>query len=115
MRLLGKSPLEWRNAPAAIFILALFILVAFFTIIFQNETTFRANRDRQALVAAQVLAGSVTAPVDFGDSAASQQAVDAFRFNPQVRYVGVFDRTGHVLGAYDRSAKRASIRVLPCR
>ena len=111
MRLLGKSPLEWRNAPAAIFILALFILVAFFTIIFQNETTFRANRDRQALVAAQVLAGSVTAPVDFGDSAASQQAVDAFRFNPQVRYVGVFDRTGHVLGAYDRSAKRAQLNL----
>jgi len=35
--------------------------------------------------------------------------VDAFRGNPQVRYVGVFDRAGHVLGAYDPSRGRARL------
>ena len=99
----------WRTAPATIFIVAVLILAAGFGIIFQNEVTFRANRDRQAMVAAQVLAGSVTAAVDFGDPVASQQSVDAFRVNPQVRYVGVFDRTGHVLGAYDPSRGRARL------
>ena len=100
---------EWGSAPAAIFIVAVAILVAGFAIILQNEVTFRANRDRQAQVAAQVLAGSVTAAVDFNDPAASQQSVDAFRVNPQIRYVGVFDRAGRVLGAYDRAARSAHV------
>jgi signal transduction histidine kinase/CheY-like chemotaxis protein len=95
--------------PAAIFVVAVIILVAGFAIIFQNEATFRAARDRQAQVATQVLARSVAAPVDFGDAVASQQAVDAFRVNPQVRYVAVFDRQGKVLGAYDPSATRAQL------
>jgi signal transduction histidine kinase/CheY-like chemotaxis protein len=99
----------WRTAPATIFVVAVLILVAGFGIILQNEVTFRASRDRQAMVAAQVLAGSVTAAVDFGDPVASQQSVDAFRVNPQVRYVGVFDRAGHVLGAYDPSRGRARL------
>jgi signal transduction histidine kinase/CheY-like chemotaxis protein len=96
----------WRTAPATIFVVALVILIAGFVIIFQNEVTFRASRDRQAQVAAQVLAGSVTAAVDFGDPVASQQAVNAFKVNPQVRYVAVFDRTGHVLAAYDRVGRK---------
>ncbi len=106
MRLLRKSLPHWGTAPAAIFIIAVIILVAGFATIFQNEVTFRAARDRQAMVAAQVLAGSVTAAVDFGDPVASQHSVDAFRVNPQVRYVGVFDRTGHVLAVYDPSHRR---------
>ena len=109
MRLLKTPLLDWRAAPATIFIIALLILAAGFAIIFQNEVAFRASRDRQAMVAAQVLAGSVPAAVDFADPVASQQAVDAFRVNPQVRYVGVFDRSGHVLGAYDPSARRAQL------
>jgi len=106
MRLLRKWIPHWGTAPAAIFFVAVIILVAGIATIFQNEVTFRAARDRQALVAAQVLARSVTAAVDFGDSAASQQSVDAFRVNPQIRYVGVFDRSGHMLAAYDPSHRR---------
>jgi signal transduction histidine kinase/CheY-like chemotaxis protein len=106
MRLLRKSLPHWGTAPAAIFLVALIMLVAGIATIFQNEVTFRAARDRQAMVAAQVLAGSVTAAVDFGDAAASQQSVDAFRVNPEVRYVGVFDRAGYALAAYDPSHRR---------
>lgn len=109
MRPLPKSLLEWRTAPPAIFVVAILILVGCVAIILQNEATFRSARDRQARVAAQVLANSVTAAVDFGDPAASKEAVDAFRVNPQVRYVGVFERSGKLLAAYDPSAKRSRI------
>ncbi|MGE5563020.1 MAG: ATP-binding protein [Bacillota bacterium] len=101
MRDFRKSLLEWRNAPATIFVIALLILVGCVAIIFQNESTFRSSRDRQALVAAQVLANSVTAAVDFQDPVAARDAVQAFRANPQVRFVGVFDRAGDPLAAYD--------------
>jgi len=101
MRTFRKSLLEWRSAPAMIFVVAVLILAGCIAIIFQNEATFRAGRDRQAQVAAQVLADSVSAAVDFGDPLAARQAVDAFRENPEVRYVGVYDRAGRPLAAYD--------------
>ena len=111
MSLFRRSLDEWRTAPATIFVIAILILAGGFAIIFQNEITFRTNRDRQAIVAAEVLAGSVTAAVDFHDPAARQEAVNAFRVNPQVRLVGVFDRAGNVLGAYDRSGRRAKLNL----
>ena len=111
MSLFRRSLGEWRTAPTTIFVIAILILAGGFAIIFQNEITFRTNRDRQAIVAAEVLAGSVTAAVDFHDPVASQEAVNAFRVNPQVRLVGVFDRAGNVLGAYDRSGRRAKLNL----
>ena len=113
-----KSLPHWRTAPTTIFIVAILILAAGLGIILQNESTFRAARNRQALVAAEVLAQSVTAAVDFGDSVASQQSVNAFGVNPQVRYVGVYDRSGKVLAVYDSSHERplsnlASLKPAP--
>jgi signal transduction histidine kinase/CheY-like chemotaxis protein len=105
MSMVRKSLLEWRTAPLTIFVVALLIVAAGFAIIFQNEVTFRAARDRQAMVAAEVLAASVTAAVDFGDPVATQQAVNAFKVNPQVRFVGVFDRSGRMVAAYDPSGR----------
>jgi signal transduction histidine kinase/CheY-like chemotaxis protein len=109
MRALKRPGLQWRTAPAAIFLVALLILAGGIAIIFQNEVSFRAARDRQALVAAQVLAGSVTAAVDFGDSVAAKEEVQAFRANPQIRFVGVFDRAGRPLAAYDPSGHHAGL------
>jgi signal transduction histidine kinase/CheY-like chemotaxis protein len=111
VKALPKSLLEWRTAPAAIFTVAVLILIAGIAIILQNEITYRAARDQQALVAAQVLSGSVTAALDFADPVAGQEAVNAFRANPQVRFVGVFDRAGRVLAAYDRSGRRARLNL----
>ena len=111
MRFIRKSLPHWGTAPSVIFFIAMVILVGGFAIIYQNEVAFRAARDRQALVAAEVLGNSVTAAVDFGDPVAAQQSVDAFRVNPQVRYVGVFDRTGRVLGAYDPTGGRARLNL----
>jgi signal transduction histidine kinase/CheY-like chemotaxis protein len=105
MRDLRKSILEWRTAPATIFVVVLLILAACVGIIFQNEVTYRNTRDRQALVAAEVLADSVSAAVDFRDPIAAKEAVEAFRVNPQVRYVGVFDRAGDAVAAYDPSRR----------
>ena len=104
-----KAIPQWRTAPATIFIIALLIVAGCVAIIYQNEVTFRSARDRQALVSAQVLAGSVTAAVDFDDPAAAKEAVSAFRVNPQVRYVAVFDRAGRLLAAYDPSKTRLGV------
>ena len=70
-----RSLPEWRMAPATIFIVAVLILAGGVGIILQNESTFRAARNQQALVAAEVLAQSVTAAVDFDDSVACDPAI----------------------------------------
>jgi signal transduction histidine kinase len=103
---LRTSIREWRSAPATIFVIAVLIVVAGFAIIFQNEITYRASRDRQATVEAEVLAASVTAALDFGDPVAAQETVDAFRANRQVRLIGVYDRGGRPLASYARGGKR---------
>lgn len=108
---LRRSLPQWRTAPATIFVVALLILAGCVAMIFQNEVTFRTARDRQAQVAANVLAGSVNAAVDFGDPVTAREAVRAFRANPQVRYVGVFDRDGKALAAYDRAGTREVARL----
>jgi len=111
VRSLPKSLLEWRTAPTAIFLIAMLIVAGGIGIILQNEVTFRSARDRQAMVAAEVLAGSVTAAVDFDDPVAAKEAVDAFQVNPQVRYVAVFDGGGSMLAAFDRSGKRSRLSL----
>jgi signal transduction histidine kinase len=113
---LRTSLKEWRSAPATIFVIAVLIVVAGFAIIFQNEITYRASRDRQATVEAEVLAASVTAALDFADPVAAQETVNAFRANRRVRFIGVFDRGGRPLASYSRSRgplRTAALSELP--
>ncbi len=111
MTVLKRSIFEWRTAPFAIFLVALLILAGGVAIIFQNEVSFRAARDRQAMISAQVLAASVAAAVDFDDSAAAKEAVEAYKANPQIRFVGVFDRAGRPLAAYDPTGRQTGLML----
>jgi signal transduction histidine kinase len=105
----------WRSAPIAIFGMALLILVAGFGVILQNESTYNRARIEQTQGLSDILAASVAAPVDFGDRAEAQQAVEAFRANNQVRMVGVFNRGGAAIAGYDRKGKSVprTIAALP--
>jgi signal transduction histidine kinase/CheY-like chemotaxis protein len=94
---------SWRRAPAAIFAVAVLILLGGVLVVVQNEGTYRGNRTQQALVQAEILAASVAAPLDFSDPTAAQQAVEAFRANKQTRWVGVYDRGGKAIAGYNRS------------
>jgi len=94
---------NWRTAPAAIFAVAVLILLGGVLVVLQNEGSYRSGRNQQALVQAEILAASVAAPLDFNDPTAAQQAVDAFRANKQTRWVGVYDRNGRAIAGYDRS------------
>ena len=111
MTVLKRSIFEWRTAPFAIFLVALLILAGGVAIIFQNEVSFRAARDRQAMISAQVLAASVAAAVDFDDPAAAKEAVEAYKANPQIRFVGVFDRAGRPLAAYDPTGRQTGLML----
>jgi signal transduction histidine kinase/CheY-like chemotaxis protein len=87
----------------AIFGIALLILLGGIAVIVQNEATYGEARTQQTQGLADVLSASATAAVDFDDPVAAQQAVDAFRVNPQVRWIGIYDRNGVSIAGFDRS------------
>ncbi len=94
---------RWRTAPTAVFAVALLILLTGIAIILQYNVNYGRERAEQTQGFADILAASATAAVDFEDPVAVQEAVNAYKINDQVKWVGVFDRSGRALAGYDRS------------
>ena len=107
MKVLAKRAAAWRSAPVAIFTVAILIVIAGIAIVLQNESNFRQNRINQTLVQAEILASSVAAAVDFNDPLAAQEAVDPFRANRQLRWIGVYGRDGSAIAGYGKSGTPA--------
>ena len=98
-----RSQDRGRRVLLAIFGFALLILAGGIAVIVQNEWSYGSARIQQTQGLADVLSASATAAVDFDDPVAAQQAVDAFRVNPQVRWIGIYARGGKSIAGYDRS------------
>jgi signal transduction histidine kinase len=92
-----------RRLLLAIFGFALLILLGGIAVIVQNESSYGSARVQQTQGLADVLSASATAAVDFDDPVAAQQAVDAFRVNRQVRWIGIYGRGGTAIAGYDRT------------
>jgi signal transduction histidine kinase/CheY-like chemotaxis protein len=100
MRFRPRLGENWRAGPLAIFAIALFLLLAGTGVILQNEATYRAGKIRETQVQADILAATVAAALDFADREAAQEAVNAFRANRQVRWVGIYDAAGAPFAGY---------------
>ena len=95
----------WRSAPIAIFGLALLILLAGVGVIVQNEATYDHARVEQTQALSDILAASTAAAVDFNDTAAAQQAVNAFRANKPIRRIAVYQRDGRIIAGFRRDGR----------
>ena len=95
--------------------MAILILLAGIAIILRYNVSYARERVDQAQGMADILAASATAAVDFDDPVAAQEAVNAYRVNEQIRWVGVYDRDGTVLAGYDNtgSAVPRTISAIP--
>jgi signal transduction histidine kinase len=111
MKLLPRLGESWRSGPAAIFAIALFLLLAGLGIIIQNEASYREAKANETRIQADILAATVAAPLDFYDPQAAQEAVDAFRANRQVRWIGVFARDGAAVAGFRAGGGEAPNRV----
>ena len=79
---------------------AVALLVASLGLAAQNEHYGKLERIRQATVQAQILAGSLSAPLAFDDADAALQYVNALRANPDVEAVGAYDVHGRLVVGY---------------
>jgi signal transduction histidine kinase/CheY-like chemotaxis protein len=93
----------WTSTPLAIFAFAVLILLGGIGVIVQNEGSYGRARIEQTRGLAEVLAASATAAVDFDDPAVAQQAVNAFKVNDQIRWIGIYGRDGKAIAGYERS------------
>jgi signal transduction histidine kinase len=110
MRVVPRLGEKWRSGPVAIFAIALFLLLAGMGIILQNEGNYREIKDEETRVQARILAATVAAALDFDDPQAAQEAVDAFRVNRQVRWIGIFDEQGAAVAGYRPAGQLAPAR-----
>ena len=102
MTLVSRLADRWNSIPAATSLAAVLLLLVGLAVIYQNENSYRLLKDRETQVQAEILAASVTAALDFNDSKAAQESVDALRVNPQVRSAVVYDQAGRVVAGFAR-------------
>ena len=93
-----------RNLPGWLTagIVVLIVLGSGTTIILQSEASYREQKSEEAQVQADILAASIVAAIDFGDSTVAQEAADAMRVNRQLRGVVIYDLGGRRIAGYRR-------------
>ena len=111
MKMVPRLGEKWRSGPVAIFAIALFLLLAGMGIILQNEANYRETKAEETRVQAGILGATVAAALDFDDPQAAQEAVDAFRVNRQVRWIGIFDRDGAAFAGYRPGGGPVAVRL----
>ncbi|MDB5431720.1 MAG: integral rane sensor hybrid histidine kinase [Caulobacter sp.] len=84
--------------------IAVALLIASFSLAVQNERLNRAEKVRQVTVQANILAGSVAAPLFFDDDAAAKEYVSALRANPDVEAAGAYGAAGRLAAGFSRTA-----------
>ncbi len=102
MSVVTRAARGWHSVPAAASLLAVLLLVMGLGIIFQNERNYQGQQLAETQVQAEILAASVTAPLDFGDPQAAQESVDALRVNRRIESAAVFDTRGTLLAGFNR-------------
>jgi signal transduction histidine kinase/ActR/RegA family two-component response regulator len=96
---------RWQAVPRAASLVAALLLLIGLGVIYQSEQGYRAQKADEVRVQAEILAASVTAALDFGDTAAAQEAADALRANPQLSAAGVYDADGRLFAGYHRPSE----------
>lgn len=80
--------------PRAAIAIAVALLVASLGLALRNEDLARAVKVRQAVVQANILAGSVAAPLAFDDDDVAREYVSALRANPEIRAAAAYRSDG---------------------
>ena len=93
---------RFKNLPLAAGLTALLLLAAGIAVIFTSAADYGRQKERETFVQAQILAASVTAPLDFGDVRTAQDSMNALSLNPQVSAAGVYDLKQNLFAGYSR-------------
>ena len=94
-------------AGAALLLLLLGVAMAYY-----EDTLYSQQQQRSFQDLAEILAASVTAAIEFDDSRAAQEYVDALTVNPAILAAGVFSKEGRI-AAFNRPGIDPLTRAAP--
>ncbi|HEX3919265.1 MAG TPA: HWE histidine kinase domain-containing protein [Caulobacteraceae bacterium] len=99
-----RAPARERRglALAATALAALALIVAGLVLALYNERQAHAQQLRVVGVQAQVVAGSVAAPLAFGDEATTNEYLNALKADPDVEAAAVYDLQGKLFAGWVR-------------
>nr|WP_157025737.1 ATP-binding protein [Sphingomonas horti] len=69
-------------------------------VVTQADRDYRYQQQQRVQVRAGILAASITAAVDFGDTQAVREALEPFRVDPATRAVAVYTADGRLMSGY---------------
>jgi signal transduction histidine kinase/CheY-like chemotaxis protein len=99
---------RWITACLALLLLAISLLLGW-----QSERSAAADRSRQVVVQAQILAGSVSGALAFDDAETAREYLHALKLNPSIRAAALYDADGNLLDGYAASGSEPPAHVSP--
>ncbi|MGH6970362.1 MAG: PAS domain-containing protein, partial [Caulobacteraceae bacterium] len=91
---------------------ALALVVAGLGLAIFNERQVEAERVKAISVQAQILAGTVAAPLAFDDVAAARKYADALKADPQIGAAGVYGAEGRLAAGWSRAGESLPARIV---
>lgn len=95
------------RVPTAAVVAAIGLLVIGVVLALFNENQVQAQKLREDVVQADILAGSVTAALSFDAPRQAREYVDALATNPEVEVAAVYDSSGTLVASYARKGAAA--------
>jgi methyl-accepting chemotaxis protein len=102
MRWLTNTSIRGKLISVTALAIAIALLLAGSIVIVYDNVAYRAQKVREISVHAQILAASVTAALEFKDSKAAQEYLNALEANSEIVAAGVYDADGSIFASYSR-------------
>jgi signal transduction histidine kinase/CheY-like chemotaxis protein len=104
---------RWQRLPQAAGVVFAVVLLLFgLLVVTQADRDYRYQQQQRVQVRAGILAASITAAVDFGDTEAMREALAPFRVDPATRAAAVYGAEGRLLSGFALGGTTLS-RTLP--
>src|SRR5687768_115811 len=100
MRSLADIPIRRKLMLITVLATAVALLLAGSIIVGYEIYTYRAQKTQDVVVQAQMLAASVSAPLEFNDAKAAQEFLGVLRANPEFAEAGVYRADGSLFASY---------------
>jgi signal transduction histidine kinase/CheY-like chemotaxis protein len=95
---------RWRAIPALVLIAVAGLILAGLVAAGFSESRYREQRQQATTVQADIVAGSVTAALDFGDNRTAAEFVNSLRADASIVAAAVYDADGKLAAGFARGA-----------
>lgn len=113
MRWLTNIPIRGKLMSVTALTIAIALLLAGTTVIVYDSLIYKTQKAREISVQAKILAASVVASLEFKDTKAGQEYLNALEANSEIMAAGVYAADGSVFASYSRP--EGASRPLPAR